>query len=511
MAKRVLPVQQLTILALCRFAEPLSLLSVLPYLPEMIENFGVATNEIALWAGIAASLYSASECIMAIPWGMLSDHLGRRPVILLSLTITMVTSLVWGFSTSLPMALTARVLAGAGNGVAGIIRTMVAEICPWKELQPVAFSIMPVVYNLGSILGPVVGGALANPYHRTPGTPAGPRLFEKYPYALPNIATACFFLLGIVIGILFLHETLLGRKDRKDIGLVLGEKMVSKVRGAVGRLRYYSLGSKEAETERLIDSSTNSDTESLLQCESENGIRTGSHADPKSRPTWKDVLSKQSCLNLAAYGLLCMHSLSYDQLLPVYMHHPVQTLNSPDVHLPFKFSSGFGIDTSRISLLFTFYGIANMFFQFFIFPSCVRRFGTLRCFKICCLVFPITYFITPFASLLPTPKTQQSALLFIWMIKGLCSNIGFPSSTILLVNSVSISRHLARLNGVSVVVSSIGRAVGPSIMGPMFTFGVERGYVGLPFWTLAAITSCGAVPVFYLADPDEMKIGTEDE
>lgn len=98
----------------------------------MIESFGVATNEIALWTGITASLYSASECIMAIPWGMLSDYLGRRPVILLSLTITMATSLVWGFSTSLPMALTARVLAGAGNGVAGIIRTMVAEICPWK-------------------------------------------------------------------------------------------------------------------------------------------------------------------------------------------------------------------------------------------------------------------------------------------------------------------------------------------------------------------------------------------
>lgn len=198
---------------------------------------------------------------------------------------------------------------------------------------------MPVVYNLGSILGPVVGGALANPYHRAPGMPAGPHLFEKFPYALPNIATACFFLLGIVIGVLFLHETLPGRKDRKDIGLIAGERIVSKVRGTLRRLRYYSLGSKEAETEPLIYSSTNSDTdhESFLQSDLE------TDADPKSKPTWKDVLSKQSCLNLAAYGLLCMHSLSYDQLLPVYMHHPVQELTSPDVYLPFKFSGGFGI------------------------------------------------------------------------------------------------------------------------------------------------------------------------
>ena len=55
------------------------------------------------------------------------------------------------------------------------------------------------------------------------------------------------------------------------------------------------------------------------------------------------------------------------------------------------------------------------------------------------------------------------------------------------MNSVSSPRYLARLNGVAVVVRSVGRAVGPSIMGPMFTFGVDAGYVIVPFWTLAAI------------------------
>jgi MFS family permease len=44
----------------------------------------------------------------------------------------MLTSLFWGFSTNLWQALAARALAGAGNGNVGIIRTMVAELCPWK-------------------------------------------------------------------------------------------------------------------------------------------------------------------------------------------------------------------------------------------------------------------------------------------------------------------------------------------------------------------------------------------
>jgi MFS family permease len=76
-------------------------------------------------------------------------------VILIGLCNTMITTLIWGFSTSLPMAITARALQGLGNGNVGILRTVVAELCPWKELQPRAFSIMPLVYTIGAVVGPV--------------------------------------------------------------------------------------------------------------------------------------------------------------------------------------------------------------------------------------------------------------------------------------------------------------------------------------------------------------------
>jgi MFS family permease len=53
------------------------------------------------------------------------------------------------------MAITARALQGLGNGNVGILRTVVAELCPWKELQPRAFSIMPLVHTIGAVVGPV--------------------------------------------------------------------------------------------------------------------------------------------------------------------------------------------------------------------------------------------------------------------------------------------------------------------------------------------------------------------
>ena len=51
------------------------------------------------------------------------DIYGRKPVILMGLCCTMFTSILWGFSTNLPMAIVARGIAGAGNGNVGIIRT----------------------------------------------------------------------------------------------------------------------------------------------------------------------------------------------------------------------------------------------------------------------------------------------------------------------------------------------------------------------------------------------------
>lgn len=105
--------------ALCRFAEPIALTSVFPYIPEMIESFGVPKDEIAKWAGTASAIFSLGQCLTSVFWGRASDKYGRKLIILLGLFNTMVMSLLWGFSTSLPMAMTVRALQGAGNGNVG--------------------------------------------------------------------------------------------------------------------------------------------------------------------------------------------------------------------------------------------------------------------------------------------------------------------------------------------------------------------------------------------------------
>jgi MFS family permease len=82
----------------------------------MIESFGVEKKDVARWAGIVSAVFSLSQCVTAIMWGRLSDRIGRKPTILTGLTFTLLFSLMWGLSTSLPMAIISRAFAGAFNG-----------------------------------------------------------------------------------------------------------------------------------------------------------------------------------------------------------------------------------------------------------------------------------------------------------------------------------------------------------------------------------------------------------
>lgn len=170
----------------------------------MIESFHVPKNEVAKWAGIISAVFSLSQCLTGIAWGQASDRYGRKPIIVLGLICTMLASLLFGFSKSLPWAIVARSFAGASNGNVGIMRTTVAEMVPRREHQPRAFSIMPLVWTIGSIFGPAFGGALANPAARHPRFFGDSKFFKTYPFALPNLVSCVLFLIGLTVGILFL-------------------------------------------------------------------------------------------------------------------------------------------------------------------------------------------------------------------------------------------------------------------------------------------------------------------
>jgi len=322
------------------------------------------------------------------------------------------------------------------------------------------------------------------------------QLLRTYPFALPNIVASCFFLVGLLVGFLFLKESLETKRDRRDYGRALGQLLLHPFKRRKPSPKWQH---EEEQSSSLLKHSRVSSASSFG-----NGIdaQEDRKTIPLAPPSYREVFSRQSNLNLLTYSLLALHSVAYDQLLPVFMHYPPQKDRSShaDVSLPFKFTGGFGIDSDRIGFLFTAYGIVGMFIQFLVFPPLASRYGVLRCLKAVTAMFPIIYIITPFTALFPTPLTQQIAMFAVMLLKCWAVIFAFPCTTILLTNSAVSLRILGTLNGVATSVSAIGRAAGPAIAGWTFSVGVSKGYVILPWWTTAAFALLGALAPWMLIE-----------
>lgn len=75
---------------------------------------------------------------------------------------------------------------------------------PEKVLQPKAFSLMPLVWSIGSVFGPAFGGFFARPAEQYPNLFGHIEYFKRYPFVLPNLMACFVFFISFMTGLLFL-------------------------------------------------------------------------------------------------------------------------------------------------------------------------------------------------------------------------------------------------------------------------------------------------------------------
>jgi len=209
---------------------------------------------------------------------------------------------------------------------------------------------MPALYNIGCVLGPIIGGTLANPYHVSPDKPHGNRLLERFPFALPNIIASVFFFAAIVAVWLGLNETLITKRGKRDLGIMMREKIARKWQEWKWK-PWVSEGEKEREGEEepLLGSAgeMQDEDEGVIETHYQNSETEGT----KKAVKWKDILTRQSMLCLGTYSMLGLQSGVFDMFIPVFMHHPRQDPST--IHLPFQFSGGFSASMFFLSLFFS--------------------------------------------------------------------------------------------------------------------------------------------------------------
>lgn len=207
-SEKPLPKMQIFLLCYARMTEPIAFFSIFPFIADMLHRVGnMPKSDVGFYSGLIESLFSATQMLVLIFWGRLADRLGRKPVLLYSMSGMIVGPVLFCMSTSLWQMILFRCLTGVFSGSGLIIRTMISEHST-PETQARAFSWFAFAGNVGIFIGPLVGGPLSDPIRQYPGLFKGIDFFERYPYALAGMAVAAISLTSAITSALFLEETL---------------------------------------------------------------------------------------------------------------------------------------------------------------------------------------------------------------------------------------------------------------------------------------------------------------
>jgi DHA1 family tetracycline resistance protein-like MFS transporter len=154
----------LTIIFTTVFVDLLGFGIVLPLLPYYAQQFhasGVA-------AGALIAVYSAMQFLAAPWWGRLSDRIGRRPVLLVSLAGSTLSYLIFAFAGSIGWLFVSRILAGLAGANISVAQAFIADTTSEQE-RARGMGLIGAAFGLGFVFGPAIGGLLAHYGHAAPG------------------------------------------------------------------------------------------------------------------------------------------------------------------------------------------------------------------------------------------------------------------------------------------------------------------------------------------------------
>lgn len=509
----------------------------------MIRDFHYAPTEaeISKYSGYMAASFAFCQFLFAVHWGKTSDKIGRKPVLIIGLIGTSACLLVFGFSKNFYTAFAARAIAGALNGNTAVLRTTIGEICVEKRHQALGFSTLPLLFSLGSVIGPLIGGSpyltappKKSPYKKIPthalefsASSTLSRFREQHPYALSNIVVATILWCSCIIGILFLEETNDKFKRRRDIGLEIGDAILR--RFGVDRPHRTWKSSKLDEETPLITVVDNSAEIATGSANSHDAAQTHSTGDEEPAPipelvdNQKDLphstsassvnsVAKESRLSprvvsaIISNCIISLHNMSYNEFLPVFLAAP---LHPDQLKFPLKIVGGFGLDTSTIGKLFSSTGLMGIIIIILIFPWIDRHWSTLCGYRFSLSIFPIVYLLVPMAvfTLQKFNATFPSWLTVLCLyaltsLKMLAQATGLPQVMILTHRAASKS-NLAYVNSVALSMVALSRCIGPIAFGYIMTLGDNYKVAWLPWWVMALLAFAGFAQTLFMTDYED--------
>jgi len=164
---------------------------IIPVTPALLTDVlpGASLAEAAIWGGLLASIYAAMQFVFGPILGSLSDQIGRKPILLVSLLVMAFYYLAMGFAQTIWLLFVARIIGGITSATQPTASAYMADISKPSE-KAARFGLLGAGFGMGFVLGPVLGGFLGE---------WGPRA--------PFFAAAALAALNAVMGIIILPES----------------------------------------------------------------------------------------------------------------------------------------------------------------------------------------------------------------------------------------------------------------------------------------------------------------
>jgi DHA1 family multidrug resistance protein-like MFS transporter len=171
---------------------------VIPILPFYVENFGVSPLVLTLLIAV----FSFFSFISAPMLGALSDKIGRRPVLIISIASTAIGWLVFAWANSIWMLFLGRIIDGMAAGNLPVAESYLVDIAKNEKERTKNLGLISAVFGVGFIIGPALGAALS-----------------VISITLPFFVVGFMALLNTLAAIIFLPETNLNKNKNKKVSL----------------------------------------------------------------------------------------------------------------------------------------------------------------------------------------------------------------------------------------------------------------------------------------------------